>query len=24
VWWFCTRGCRDEFAADPSRFIHPS
>jgi putative ABC transport system ATP-binding protein len=22
VWWFCSIGCRDEFAAHPARFIH--
>ena len=23
VWWFCSTGCRDEFAADPGRFTNP-
>ena len=23
VWWFCSSGCRDEFAADPTRFTKP-
>ena len=23
VWWFCSSGCRDEFATDPARFAHP-
>ncbi len=22
VWWFCSAACRDEFAANPSRFLH--
>lgn len=24
VWWFCSTGCRDEFAADPVRFTNIS